>query len=246
MYKEYFESIQNLAKPTGWYTEKPDRKDLDWLKKEQPTTPTTFREVLSRYNRFKGRKINFLQIGAMDGVKHDDLYQYVMNNYWTGVLVEPLPDMFERLLDNYAHKTGLKFENTAISKEDGTAEIYRIPTEKIKSGVVPDWADGCTTLLPDNHLEDLRQHMVPQIIRTITYKTLLEKYNTKFDFIQVDTEGFDYEIFLQIMQNGLTADLYKIEIAHITQSKAVWMKWVLDQQGYKTFIDGYDLIAYRF
>jgi FkbM family methyltransferase len=110
---------------------------------------------------------------------------------------------------------------------------------------VPDWADGCTTLLPDNHIEDLRQHMVPETVRTITIETLLEKYNMQFDFVQVDTEGFDYDIFLQLRERGLTADLYKIEIAHITQSKSVWMKWILEQQGYKTFVDGYDLIAHK-
>ena len=248
MYKEYFESIQNLAKPTGWYTENTERKDLDWLKKEQPSNPKTFREVMNRYNRQKKSKLNFLQIGAMDGIKHDDLHNYIVNNDWSGVLVEPLPDMFQRLLDNYAHQpsTKLKFENSAIAKTNGTTEIYRIPLEKIQSGEVPDWADGCTTLLPDNHMEDLRQHMVPVVVNTITIESLLQKYNMHFDFVQVDTEGFDYEIFLQLLKSGLTADIYKIEVAHVTQTKSVWMKWVLDNQGYKTFVDGYDLIAYRF
>jgi FkbM family methyltransferase len=246
MYKDYFQSVKNLSTPTGWYTENPGRTDMDWLKKEQPTTPKTFREVLNRYNRMKAGKVSFLQIGAMDGVKHDSLYSYVIDNDWTGVLVEPLPDMFERLIENYSNKTGLKFENSAISKENGTTKIYRVPLEKIESGEAPDWADGCTTLLPDNHLEDLRKHMVEETIKTITVQSLYEKYTNKFDFVQVDTEGYDYEIFLQLLQNGLTADIYKIEIAHVTQSKGIWMKWVLDKQGYKTFIDGYDLIAYKF
>ena len=75
---------------------------------------------------------------------------------------------------------------------------------------------------------------------------LYEKYGSDFDFVQVDTEGFDYNIFMQLLQRGLTSDVYKIEIGHITYTKTVWMRWVLEQQGYKTFIDGYDLIAYRF
>ena len=248
MYKEYFISLINLKTKEGWYTPNEERTELEWLTKIQPEHPKTFKQVLSHYNSIKKGKLNFLQIGAMDGVKHDDLYLHIINNDWSGVLVEPLPDMFERLMNNYAHQpnTKLRFENSAISHTDGATEIYRIPLEKIQSGVVPDWAEGCTTLLPDNHLDDLRPHMVPETVRTITIETLLEKYNMQFDFVQVDTEGFDYEIFLQLKEKGLTADLYKIEIAHITQSKSVWMKWILEQQGYKTFVDGYDLIAYKF
>lgn len=36
MYKEYFTSLINLNSPTGWYTENPDRKELDWLTKTHP------------------------------------------------------------------------------------------------------------------------------------------------------------------------------------------------------------------
>lgn len=246
MYKEYFESIINLSKGTGWYAKNDSRRELEWLTKTQPTQPKTFKEILNQYNRIKDGKVNFLQIGAMDGVKHDDLYAYVMSYDWTGVLVEPLPDMFEKLIDNYSLKDGLKFENSAITNEDGPATIYRVPTELIGTEGVPDWMEGCSTLKTEGYIDDVVERAVSVEIRGITLKTLYEKYGNKFEFVQVDTEGFDYDIFIQVIQNGITAELYKIEIAHITYTRAVWMRWVLENQGYKTFIDGYDLIAYRF
>lgn len=246
MYKEYFTSIVNLAKPGGWYAENDERRELEWLRKEHPQNPKTFREVMNQYNTIKDGKLNFLQIGAMDGIKHDDLHRYVKSNSWTGVLVEPLPDMFEKLVENYQNSSGLKFECSAITNEDGTTTIYRVPPEKIGTEGVPDWMEGCSTLKIDGYMEEVAKNVVPVEIRGITVNTLYEKYGRDFDFIQIDTEGYDYDIFLQLLQNGLTADLYKIEIAHINYQKAVWMKWVLDKQGYKTFIDGYDLIAYRF
>ncbi len=245
MYKEYFQSLQNLSKG-GWYTENNERTEMEWLTKAYPKEPKTFTEILNWYNHNKQGKINFLQIGAMDGVKHDELYRYVVNNNWTGVLVEPLPDMFHRLLQNYQDRPGLKFECSAIADTDGPVVMNRIPIEKVQDSEVPDWAEGCSTMITEGYIDDLLPHMIRETVRGITLKTLYEKHGDKYDFVQVDTEGFDYNIFLQLIQNGLTADVYKIEIAHITYTKAVWMRWVLENHGYKTFIDGYDLIAYRF
>ena len=245
MYKEYFESLQTLSKD-GWYTENDERRELEWLTKTQPKNPKTFIEILNWYNRQKKGKINFLQIGAMDGVKHDDLHLYVQNYDWTGVLVEPLPDMFERLLHNYQDQSGLRFENSAIADVNGMVEMSRVPPEKIGKDSIQEWAEGCSTLVPTGYIEELLPHMVKEQVQGITVKTLYEKYASNYDFVQVDTEGFDYNIFMQLFEQGLTADLYKIEIAHITYTKTVWMRWVLEKQGYKTFIDNYDLIAYRF
>jgi FkbM family methyltransferase len=140
----------------------------------------------------------------------------------------------------------LKFECSAVSTTSGITTIYRIPPEKIGKEV-PDWADGCTTLHPESHIEELRPHMVEQKIRTLTFKELINKHNiTSTDFIQIDTEGSDYEIFLQILQLEFLPSLFKIEIAHITYTKVPWMRWMLENRGYKTFIDNYDLVAYRF
>jgi FkbM family methyltransferase len=245
MYKEYFQSLINLS-VDGWYTANDERNELEWLTKTYPKEPKTFKEIINWYNNNKKGNVRFLQIGAMDGVKHDDIYSYVVSNGWKGVLVEPLPDMFEKLLNNYQDHTGLQFECSAITNKPGKENIFRVPPELIGTEGVPDWMEGCSTLRPANYIDDVLNVAVPVEINGITIEQLYEKYGSQYDLVQVDTEGYDYDIFLQLIQNGLTADVYKIEIAHITYTKAVWMRWVLENHNYKTFIDGYDLIAYRF
>jgi FkbM family methyltransferase len=246
MYTEYFQSIVNVSNGSGWYAPNNMRTEMEWLTKEYPENKKTFKQILNQYNRIKNGKVHFLQIGAMDGIKHDELHHYIKNNPWEGVLVEPLPDMFERLTQNYQDNPRLKFVCSAIADTDGPAVMHRIPMEKLQDGDVPDWAEGCSTMVTEGYFDGLLTHMVKETVQGITLKTLYEHHGNDFNFVQVDTEGFDYNIFLQIMQNGFTADIYKIEIAHITYNKAVWIRWVLENQGYKTFIDGYDLIAYRF
>jgi len=74
----------------------------------------------------------------------------------------------------------------------------------------------------------------------------VQKYNLHdVNFVQIDTEGYDFKIFMQ-MNGVIEPELIKVEIAHITYTNAVYMRYVLEQKGYKVFIDNYDLIAYRF
>ena len=243
MYREYFESIINVSKGTGWYTDNNTRTELEWLTKTQPKNPKTFKEILNWYNEIKDGKLKFLQIGAMDGISHDELNSYIMCFDWEGVLVEPLPDMFDKLITNYDQKYGLQFECSAITETDGETEIHRVPpgTEN-----APEWADGCSTLVPEKHIDYLVSMMVKEKIKTMTLKTLVEKYHLQdVNFVQIDTEGYDFKIFMQ-MDGLINPDLVKIEIAHITYTNAVYMRYVLEQKGYKVFIDNYDLIAYRF
>jgi hypothetical protein len=59
----------------------------------------------------------FIQIGAYDGRKGDPIYELVRVNRCSGILVEPQPDIFERLKQNYAGFSGLAFEQAAIVEE---------------------------------------------------------------------------------------------------------------------------------
>lgn len=248
MYKEYFQSLQNLN-GGGWYTENEERRELEWLTKEMPQTPKTFSNILNLLNRNLNGKVNFIQIGAMDGIKFDDLHLYIKNFNWSGYLVEPLPEKFNKLMYNYQDVGGLSFECSAITNFDGEVEIYTVPQEKIGDGTVQEWAEGCSTLTPKTHIEHLVPHMVPQIVNAITFNTFANKWNIQsndIDFIQIDTEGSDYDIMLQIMDSNIRPKLFKIEIAHITYTKAVYIRWLLERENYKTFIDNYDLVAYRF
>ena len=248
MYKEYFQSLQNLSNQ-GWYTPNEERTELEWLTKTTPA-PKTFKEILRQFNRNKNGNINFIQIGAMDGVSHDDLHRYVQNFNWRGYLVEPLPDMFMKLVTNYQDTPGLFFECSAIANSDGELDIFRVPEQKIREGLVEHWADGCSTLVPESHIRELVPHMISEKINGITFNSFIQKWNIKpgdIDFIQIDTEGFDYDIAMQILQSNVLPKLFKIEIAHITYTKAVYMKWLLEtHHGYTCFIDNYDLVAHKF
>ena len=79
------------------------------------------RAFLRAFSRSRNGNVTFLQIGAGDGLCNDPVREFVVGDHWTGVFVEPLPDVFELLRRNYGHlrRPDLVFVNAAVSSSDG-------------------------------------------------------------------------------------------------------------------------------
>lgn len=84
-------------------------------------------------------EVLFLQIGSNDGISGDPLYRFINDYNWKGILVEPVPFLFEKLERNYIDKKeNLIFLNIAISAEnEGQKDFFSID-EKYR-GKLPDW-----------------------------------------------------------------------------------------------------------
>lgn len=73
--------------------------------------------VLDRFSRARGGQVNFVQIGANDGLRNDPLRPFIVRDDWQGVLIEPLPTVFPLLQRNYAYlkRPELVMINAAIT-----------------------------------------------------------------------------------------------------------------------------------
>lgn len=58
-------------------------------------------DILDAYANYKD-DIKFVQIGSNSGMHDDPIYKYIRKNGWQGVLVEPVPYLFEELKNNYS------------------------------------------------------------------------------------------------------------------------------------------------
>ena len=65
-----------------------------------------------------------VQIGANDGKTHDPLYRYISKYKTAGLLVEPQPDVFQKLKNNYKDNPNLKFADVAMGEEDSSIPFY--------------------------------------------------------------------------------------------------------------------------
>ena len=83
----------------------------------------------------------FVQIGANDGMLEDPLREFILANRWRGVLVEPVPYLFERLQRTYRDIDRVSLENVAIADREGSMPFYYV-RESSGDPTVPVWHAG--------------------------------------------------------------------------------------------------------
>lgn len=209
-----------------------------------------FDECVEELNAKLSGELFFVIVGAMDGINHDRLHKHIIQNEnWHGLLVEPLPDMFDKLRANYAGRSNLLFEDAAITEQEGTAEITRIPEENVDNEC-PSWADGISTLKPDIHIigqrEELKGFSVKQPVRTTTFESLARKHSLRqIDILQIDAEGYDKEILDQVWAANFRPSIVKIEVNYLTYVAIKEVKTRLEAHNYRCFFERDDLVAAR-
>ncbi len=200
-----------------------------------------------RLQLFPQHKFFFIQIGANDGVRHDPLRATILDCHLTGLLVEPLPDMFEELKRNYKSETQLKYENAAITGTDGEVSIFRLspdaPVEDDVKGIATFNRRWIEEIALGMKLSDRVQEVrVP----AITFKSLIDKHAVSgVDLLQVDTEGFDWEVVKMAFQAGIFPEIINFEYVHLSLEDRCESRRVLAVNGYR-FVDGFrDTLAIR-
>lgn len=188
--------------------------------------------------------LTFLQIGANDGISFDNLYPIVTKYRCKGVVVEPLPDMFERLSLNFKHHKQIKPVRMAVHPTATAAEIYRVSKNRLDQ--YDDWCSGIASFNKDHLLkhniqeEDIEAEIVPcQPLMSL----IAEQELVSIDYLQVDTEGFDHEILKMLDLESIKPSIIKFEKVHTPATEFKNIREKLEAHGYRIIDDTRDAIA---
>jgi FkbM family methyltransferase len=188
----------------------------------------------------------FIEIGANDGVKRDHLHDEVLRHGWRGVLVEPVPHVFERLQRNYAGVPGVALENSAISDADGTMTLHHLaPADD--GGALPEWYDEIGSFSREHVLRhageipDVEHRLVSITVPVLSYPSLLAKHGVeRVDLLLLDTEGHDGTIVRSIDLEAHRPRLIVYEHFHLDASERAAVREGLEAAGYGTLEEGFD------
>lgn len=202
----------------------------------------------------------FIQIGANDGVMSDPINEYVFDFCWQGILIEPIEYYYKQLIKQYEGHTGLHFENLAIGDGRRNIDIFRL-NEDIINKYLPDqkWLHGQCSFIRKNIEHEVRaklgakypeianmliNNMIVEKIYCISFGELLSKYNIQYiDLLQIDTQGFDYQIIKSIDFNRIKPSMINYESMFDSPDKFNCKK-ILKRHGYTLIQHDLDTFAY--
>ena len=191
----------------------------------------------------------FVQVGSKDGEHDDPLRSFILAGQWRGLMIEPVPYIFERLRNNYRGRAGVELVHAAVGPHDGTAPFYAVAQS---DDALPTWYDQIGSwsrehiLKHGEYIPGLEGRIVTLEVPCVTFESLCrEKGIGRIDLIHIDAEGYDYEVLKTIDFDRHRPRVLLFEYKHLTQPDLAACRRVLDEAGYDTVDVAWDTLAIR-
>lgn len=210
---------------------------------------------IDKYSKSKKGGLNFIQVGANDGLRWDPIRRFVVRDKWKGIFIEPLPPVFEMLKDNYAYLNNgqLDFKNCIISGDNDELvafwtfsrefldklniedQLYYLRKSSVNKEQVVMALEGQNQSL--KHAQKIE-------ISCLSLKFLIEECfaDKDIDLIFIDAEGYDDQVIktIDFAECKPKAIIYE---SHSLNSRKPSIESHLADQGYKVEDFGGDSIA---
>lgn len=161
-------------------------------------------------NVFKGYKNGiFVDVGAHDGLTINNTLYFEKNNNWSGINIEPIKQVFDKLIINRPNNVNL---NYAVCNNNGETEfLCNIGYTEMISGIKDNF--------DPRHLKRLENENKMYGSNTELIKVNTKKLETIFDenmithvnYISIDVEGAEFEVIKSINFDKVFIDIIGFE-----------------------------------
>jgi FkbM family methyltransferase len=193
----------------------------------------------------ENKEFSFLQVGANDGISFDFLYHFVTKREITGIVIEPIKEYYKELCENYKIYDSVLKVNKAVHEKLNKVIIYKIDSSKVN--LYPDWVKGIasfdiTNLTKFDFIN--KDYIISEEVAAEHLMDIISDSKMKhFDYFQVDTEGYDYQVVKMFNFDKYKPKLIKAEFVNLTIQEKNKMKIKLVNNGYYVFYEGLDIVG---
>ncbi|MBI5686969.1 MAG: FkbM family methyltransferase [Verrucomicrobia bacterium] len=226
------------------------RKPLDIFKRNPDRVLTPHIRVLLDLLSRPRSDFFFVQLGANIGGAGDPIYEVVRRHKLAGLLVEPQTAAFAKLKAAYGQMEQVILENVAIAPQRGSMTLYKLNPKYTHlypydpSGIASFSADHIIKHVPGGaSIPDL---IIEETVKTVPLSELLEAHHVqRIDLLQIDTEGYDFEILKMVDFRRFQPTLINLEHLHLSPADCEACLELLLAQGYRVHFGPDDIVAYR-
>jgi FkbM family methyltransferase len=175
----------------------------------------------------------FVDVGASDGIIWNNSLNLEINNKWSGICIEPHPDIFKQLTGNTKGiQRTAECLNVAISIEEKLCDFQMFSGEwdaHMLSGIIDKYDSRQKDRNDFKHNSHNSKIIKVQCLPL--QKIFNERNITHVDYLSIDTEGSELEVLQSINFNKTSFELISVEINY----EAEEINSFLLANGYTTF-----------
>lgn len=178
---------------------------------------------------FKGYKNGFfVDVGAHDGLSINNTLYFEKNNNWTGINIEPINDVYNKLIINRPNCINLE---CAITNNEGEEKFMRVSGySEMISGLVNDY-DYRHMIRLNDEINENGGNIDIVDVKTYKLETIFDKYNIKtVNFLSIDVEGAEFNVIKSINFDKVFIDIIIFENNY--KDTSVEIVKYLKQKGY--------------
>lgn len=176
----------------------------------------------------------FIQVGANDGLSGDPIHGFIKEHEWSGVCVEPQPEVFDALQRTYADNDRIRFAQVAISDDEGVKPMYLAAGGRSTIG----------SLMRDRNILAKEANIQTVDVDCVSFTRLCDEMQIdRVDLLQIDTEGADYAVLRSFDIERYRPAVINLELFCLPLDERLACFALLREHGYAYRYDGRDLLA---
>ena len=222
---------------------------IEWIPDIHKENTIDLLEILI-INELKNGWNGLIQIGANDGIHADPVRNIILKYKLKSLLVEPLPHVYSKLLNNYRNISFINFENSAIIIDNKNPEKYISFFELIDKINKTNLSGFSSTKI--NKVKSIQKTIPGSMVKEhkvncLTVKELLQKHKiNEASVLIIDAEGLDIQLCKEFLKLSNPPKIIYFEILDQSKFEIDEIFKILLNNGYKISGNISDIIAYKY